>query len=78
MEYIHVGDSLSKDVMGARAAGWKGVLLDRDGGNAERRDGDGHGGSEGTSAEKKDVDIDIDIDIERVKDLEELRRRYLE
>ena len=29
-EYIHVGDDLEKDARGARAAGWKGVVLDRD------------------------------------------------
>lgn len=29
-EYIHVGDDLEKDARGAKAAGWIGVVLDRD------------------------------------------------
>lgn len=28
-QYVHIGDDLDKDVKGADAAGWKGVLLDR-------------------------------------------------
>ncbi len=28
--YLHVGDDLEKDARGAEAAGWTGVLLDRD------------------------------------------------
>ena len=29
-EYIHVGDDLEKDTRGAEAAGWRGLVLDRD------------------------------------------------
>ncbi|KAI9678901.1 MAG: hypothetical protein M1829_001886 [Trizodia sp. TS-e1964] len=38
-EFEHVGDDWDKDVLGARAAGWRGILLDRERANinAERR-----------------------------------------
>ena len=30
-EHLHVGDSISKDVLGSQAAGWNSILIDRDG-----------------------------------------------
>lgn len=46
MEMVHVGDDLEKDVLGAREAGWRSVLLDREGkyvgdGRVRERDGKG-------------------------------------
>jgi len=37
---LHVGDSVERDVLGARATGMEGVLLDREGGGAIRSLGD--------------------------------------
>lgn len=41
---VHVGDDLEKDMFGAREAGWRSVLLDREGKYVgDERIGDGEG-----------------------------------
>ena len=32
--FVHVGDDLQKDYLGAKRAGWEGVLLDRESNNS--------------------------------------------
>ncbi len=44
VEMVHVGDDLEKDVFGAREAGWRSVLLDREGKYVgDERIGEGEG-----------------------------------
>lgn len=44
VELVHVGDDLEKDVFGAREAGWRSVLLDREGKYVgDERIGEGEG-----------------------------------
>jgi len=60
-EKLYVGDDLEKDVLGAKDAGWHGVLLDRKGEYAEALRARSEGTTVGSGHEGRMVDVVDDI-----------------